>query len=222
MYYRVSKLALPDVFDDSYRFEWGRGAVVRPGTDVSIFSTGMMSHIGLRAAELLAAEGIDAEVVHLGSIKPIDRTLIAESAARTGCAVSAENHSVFGGLGSAVAEVLAESQPVWLRRVGFPDTWMHSGSIRQVMEKYGLLPADIANAARAAIAAREAGRQPTGGDLGTGDGARPADARPPRSERPSAPAVALYRLGRPAIAASSWLTGASARAASAYSRYSRS
>ena len=107
-----------------------------------------MTTMSLRAAELLAGEGIDAEVVHLASIKPIDAELIAASAARTGAAVAAEYATINGGFGSAVAEVLGERCPVPLRRIGYPDVWPHSGSISQVLDRYGLRPADIAAAAR--------------------------------------------------------------------------
>jgi transketolase len=155
VYYRVSKLALPQVFDDGHVFEWGRGQVLRPGSDVSIFATGMMSRVALEAAEDLASTGVQAEVVHLASLKPIDRELIAASVARTGCAVTAENHSINGGLGSAVAEVLGEEHPVPLRRIGFQDVWMHSGSIGQVLETYGLTPEDVARAATDAMLATE-------------------------------------------------------------------
>lgn len=157
VYYRVSKLPLPPLFHDGHHFAWGHGVRLREGADVSIFAAGMMSHIALKAAKSLEEEGVSAEVVHLGSIKPIDRTLIAESVARTGCAVTVENHSINGGLGSAVAEVITESHPVWVRRVGFQDKWMHSGSISQILETYGLRPADIAAAARESIAARDGG-----------------------------------------------------------------
>jgi transketolase len=121
---------------------------------VSIFATGMMTAISLRAAELLVAEGFDPEVVHLGSIKPVDTELIAASAARTGCAVTAENHSINGGLGSAVAEVLVERRPVPMLRIGYQDKWLHSGSISQVLETYHLRPVDVADAARRAMGLR--------------------------------------------------------------------
>lgn len=154
VYFRVTKLALPEIFAGDHAFEWGRGAVLRRGRDVSIFTTGMMASLALEAARQLAAEGIDAEVIHLASIKPIDRQLIARSVARTGCAVSAENATVIGGFGSAVAETLVETVPVPLRRIGLQDEWTHSGSIGQILERYHLRPADIAAAAREAIAAK--------------------------------------------------------------------
>lgn len=156
-YFRVSKLAVPDVTGPDYTFEWGKGHVLRPGSDVSLFGTGLMTTMSLAAAELLADEGIAAEVVHLPSIKPLDVELVAASSARTGCAVASELASINGGLGSAVAEALVERSPVPLRRIGYPDVWPHSGSIEQVLDRYGLRPAHIAAAAREAIAAKRAG-----------------------------------------------------------------
>jgi transketolase len=161
VYYRVSKLALPDVFESGHKFEWGHGQTLRSGSDVSIMSTGMMTSFALDAAAELAAEGISAEVIHLGSIKPIDEELIAASAARTGCVVSAENHSIIGGLGAAVAEVLAERHPVPMRRIGYRDVWQHSGSLGQVLEAYRLRPVDIAEAAREVVEFRRTGEAPS-------------------------------------------------------------
>jgi transketolase len=156
VYFRVNKLALPEVFGADHTFRWGEGAIVRPGHHVSIFATGMMTQLSLKAAELLVEEGIDAEVVHLASIKPIDRELIAASAARTGCAVSAENATIIGGLGSAVAEVLVETEPVPMRRIGYRDEWAHSGSIDELLDRHRLRPHDVAAAAREVIAFRGA------------------------------------------------------------------
>lgn len=155
VYFRVSKLAIPDVFDDRVGFAWGSGHLLRKGSDVTLFGTGMMTSMCLVAARVLAEGGISAEVVHLGSIKPIDADLIASSAARTGAAVTAELASVNGGLGSAVAEVLGERCPVPLRRIGYQDVWPHSGAIGQILERYRLTPRDIAEAARQAVAAGE-------------------------------------------------------------------
>jgi transketolase len=161
VYYRVSKLALPKVFEDGHTFRWGRGHVLREGSHVSIFATGMMTNFSLIAADALAREGIRAEVVHLGSIKPIDIELIVSSVTKTGCAVTAENHSVIGGLGSAVAEVLGDHMPVPLTRIGFQDKWLHSGSIGEVLTNYGLRPENIAEAAKAVLERRGGSIKPT-------------------------------------------------------------
>jgi transketolase len=115
---------------------------------VTLFGTGMMTGLCVEAAELLAAEGIQAEVVHLASIKPIDRELIAESVSRTGCAVTAENASIVGGFGSAVAEVLGETVPVPLARIGVRDRWVESGGTDELFAHHGMTAADIAAAAR--------------------------------------------------------------------------
>ncbi len=154
VYYRVSKLSVPDILAPEATFEWGRGHLLRRGTDVTLFATGLMTAMSLRAAENLAIDGIDAEVVHLASVKPLDADLVAVSVARTGAAVTSELASVNGGLGSAVAEAIVERWPVPMRRVGYRDVWPHSGSIEQILERYRLRPADIAEAARAAIGAK--------------------------------------------------------------------
>jgi transketolase len=155
VYFRVSKLAVPDVLQAGSAFEWGQGLVVRRGRDVTLFGTGLMTAMCLRAADRLADDGIDAEVVHLASIKPLDAELVAASGARTGAAVTAELASINGGLGSAVAEALVERHPVPMRRVGYRDVWPHSGSIDQILERYGLLPGDIVAAAMEAVDAKQ-------------------------------------------------------------------
>ena len=108
VYFRITRYTPTPLFGDDHTFEWGKGVVVREGSDVTLFGTGMMTGFCVQAAELLAADGISAEVVHLASIKPIDRDLIAASIRKTGCAVTAENASIVGGFGAAVAEVMGE------------------------------------------------------------------------------------------------------------------
>jgi transketolase len=151
VYFRVTRMTVPALFPANHTFAWGQGVVVRPGRDVTLFGTGIMSFFCTQAADLLAGEGIQAEVVHLASIKPIDRELIAATAGRTGCAVTAENASIIGGLGSAVSEVLAETCPVPLRRIGVRDRWVESGGTKQLFELHGMMPTDIAAAARDAL-----------------------------------------------------------------------
>jgi transketolase len=172
VYFRVSKLAVPDVLAADATFAWGQGLVLRRGRDVTLFGTGLMTAMCLRAAERLADEGIDAEVIHLASIKPLDTQLVTASAVRTGAAVTAELASINGGLGSAVAETLVECWPVPMRRVGYRDVWPHSGSIDQILERYGLLPQDIAAAAREAVGAKHerSGLGSLATSLGTHDG----------------------------------------------------
>jgi transketolase len=151
VYFRVTRYTFPDLFGADHKFEWGKGELLRPGNDVSLFGTGMMTSFCLTAAGLLAKDGIDAEVVHLASIKPIDRDLIARSAAKTGCAVTAENATIIGGFGSAVAEALAETVPVPLARIGVRDRFVTSGGIGDLFRLHGMLPEDIARAAHTVL-----------------------------------------------------------------------
>ena len=155
VYFRVARYTHPHLFGPNHRFEWGKGELLRQGQDVSLFGTGMMSAFCIEAATLLEQEGISAEVVHLASIKPIDRELIAASAGRTGCAVSAENATVVGGFGAAVAEVLAETIPIPLIRVGVQDRFVQSGSTGDLFRIHQMRPEDIAQAARQALSLKE-------------------------------------------------------------------
>ncbi len=148
VYFRITRTTLPTLFGEDHVFAWGKGEVLKDGADVTLFGTGMMTGHCVSAAELLAEDGIDAEVVHLASIKPIDRELIAASVSRTGCAVTAENASIVGGFGSAVAEVLTETMPVPLARIGVRDRWVESGGIAELFEHHRMRPEDIAAAAR--------------------------------------------------------------------------
>ncbi len=151
VYFRISRLAIPAIFQPGHRFEWGKGVVLRSGDDVSLFGTGIMTKICLDASDLLALEGISAEVIHLGSIKPIDKELIINSAVRTGCAVTAENATILGGFGSAVMEVLGENYPVPIRRIGVQDRWADSGGIQELFTHHGMQPCDVARSARHVI-----------------------------------------------------------------------
>jgi transketolase len=159
VYFRVARYTFPDLFGADHRFEWGKGEILRPGNNVTLFGTGMMTSFCMQAAALLEKDGISAEVVHLASIKPIDRELIAESAGRTGCAVTAENASMVGGFGSAVAEVLTETVPVPLARIGVHDRFVNSGSIGDLFRIHGMLPEDIAKAACEVIARKTGSRK---------------------------------------------------------------
>jgi transketolase len=154
VYFRVTRYTLPDLFGPDHTFEWGKGHILRAGGDVSIFGTGLMTGRCMEAADLLNRDGIDAEVIHMGSIKPIDRDLIAQSVSKTGCAVTAENATVVGGFGSAVAEVLGETVPVPLDRIGVQDRFIDSGGIDELFTHYKMRPEDIAEAARNVIAAK--------------------------------------------------------------------
>jgi transketolase len=152
VYFRITRYTLPPLFGAGHAFEWGKGVILRKGRDVSLFGTGMMTSFCLEAACLLEAEAIDAEVVHLASIKPIDSELIIDSISRTGCAVSAENATIVGGYGSAIGEVLAENLPVPLLRIGVRDRWVDSGGTDELLRHHGMQPEHIAAAAKQALA----------------------------------------------------------------------
>lgn len=151
VYMRLGRLGVPVIFDEDYDFQIGKAVVMRSGTDVSIFACGIMTAQSLEAAESLAAEGISAEVVNVSTIKPLDAETIIESVRRTGCAVSAEEHSIIGGLGGAISETLIDAYPVHMERVGVPDTFTESGQPDALLKKYGMTAADIAGAAKLAI-----------------------------------------------------------------------
>ena len=139
VYLRLGRLAVP-VFNDpeTYKFEWGKGCVMKEGTDVSIFATGLEVNEALGAAKLLEADGINAEVINIHTIKPIDKELVAASAKKTGKVVTVEEHSVIGGLGSAVCEALAETVPTQVLRIGVNDEYGVSGPAKALIAKYGL------------------------------------------------------------------------------------
>ena len=139
VYMRFGRLAVPVVNDaENFEFEIGKGIVMREGTDVTIVACGLMVQSALEAAERLAADGISAEVIDMHTIKPIDADLIVESAKKTGRVVTCEEHSVIGGLGSAVCDVLAERFPVPVRKLGVNDVFGESGPAVDLLHKYGL------------------------------------------------------------------------------------
>ncbi len=156
VYVRLSRLATPIINDTpGYNFKIGKGIVLKEGSDVTIFACGIMVGAALEAAETLAKENISAEVINLHTIKPIDKSLIIKSSTKTNAVVTAEEHSIIGGLGSAVAEVLIENNPVPMQRVGVKDTFGESGKPNELLVKYGLTPNDIAAAARSVIAKKK-------------------------------------------------------------------
>jgi transketolase len=157
VYFRITRYTLPNLFPDDHKFEWGKGEIIQEGDDVTLFGTGMMTGLCMQAAEMLQAESINAGVVHLASIKPIDAELIVASAKRTGCAVTAENASIIGGFGSAVSEVLVDRLPVPVKHIGVRDRWVDSGGIDELFEHHGMRPEDIAEAARQSVAMKSRG-----------------------------------------------------------------
>jgi transketolase len=139
VYLRFGRLAVPVINDTpDYKFEIGKGIVLREGTDVTIFATGLEVSESLEAAKLLEADGILAEVVNIHTIKPLDEELVVASASKTGRVVTVEEHSILGGLGSAVAEVLCEKAPTKLLRIGVEDQFGESGPAVELIHKYGL------------------------------------------------------------------------------------
>lgn len=151
VYVRLAREPLPIILDESYCFELGKAKILRDGKDVSIFACGVMVFMALRAAELLSQENIEAQVVNVSTIKPIDTDTILRVVKRTSCCVTAEDHSIIGGLGSAVAEVLVERFLVPMERVGVKDRFGQSGKAWELLEHYNLTPEAVAAAARRVI-----------------------------------------------------------------------
>jgi transketolase len=150
VYVRLTRAPHPTIFADGtdHNFEIGKAYVVREGTDVTIMNTGVQTVRALEAADLLTAQGVSAHVLHMPSIKPIDETAIIDAARKTGRVVATEDHTIIGGLGGAIAEILGENAPTPMARVGIRDTYGESAPNDELLEKYGLTPAHIASAAR--------------------------------------------------------------------------
>jgi len=152
VYIRLGRMSVPSVNDENnYKFEIGKAVKLKDGKDVTIFATGVMVYEAVKAAEILAAEGIQAEIINIHTIKPIDKTAIVESVKKTGLAVTCEEHSIIGGLGSAVCEVLSENYPATVKRIGVMDTFGESGKPNELMKKYGLTSDDIVKVCREAV-----------------------------------------------------------------------
>lgn len=152
MYIRLGRLATPVYNDEnSYKFEIGKGIRLREGSDVSIVATGLMVYEAVKAAELLATEGISAEIINIHTIKPIDKDIIAHAAKNTGALVTVEEHNIIGGLGGAVAETLCETHPAVLVRVGVEDKFGRSGPGSQLLKEFGLCAENIVEKAKLAI-----------------------------------------------------------------------
>lgn len=152
-YLRTGRCALDVVTDQfpEYKFELGKGVTLVDGNDVTIIACGLMVQEALKAAEILKKDGIDARVIDMHTIKPIDRDLIIKAAKETGAIVTAEEHNVIGGLGGAVAEVLSTSVPIPLEMVGVNDCFGHSGHPDELLKHFGLTPDNIAEKAKSAI-----------------------------------------------------------------------
>ncbi len=155
VYLRFGRLATPRLFDENYKFEIGKAVTMSEGKDVTIIATGLMVAEALSAKEILANEGISAEVINVHTIKPIDKLAIINTAKKTGAIVTAEEHSVVGGLGAAVSAVVCESFPVPVIRVGVEDTFGRSGPAVEMLHLFGLDAANIAAKARIAVSLKK-------------------------------------------------------------------
>lgn len=155
-YVRLGRLPVEIINDENnYKFEIGKGVILLEGSDVTIIATGMMVQLALKAKDELSKEGIGAKIVNIHTIKPIDSELLIKVAKETGAIVTAEEHSVIGGLGSAVSEVVSEEFPVPIVKVGIKDTFGESGKPDQLLNKYGLTVESIVNSAKRAISLKK-------------------------------------------------------------------
>ena len=156
-YIRFGRFAVPVINDaESYEFQLGKGVQMTEGKDVTIVATGIMVAMAMEAAETLAKEGIHARVINIHTIKPIDREIILTAACETGAIVTAEEHSIYGGLGSAVSEVVCEGCPVPVVRVGVEDQFGRSGKVPPLLEMYGLTPDNIVAKVKKAMEMKKA------------------------------------------------------------------
>ena len=151
VYMRFGRLAVPRVFDEDYKFEIGKAVTLKEGTDVTIIATGLMVNEAIEAAKTLEAEGVSVELINMHTIKPLDKDAVIKAAKKTGCIVTAEEHNIIGGLGSAVAEAVAEECPVPVVRVGVNDEFGKSGPAVELLHLYGLDADNIVAKAKIAI-----------------------------------------------------------------------
>ena len=138
VYLRFGRLAIPVFHDEDYKFEIGKGEILKDGTDVAIIANGLMTYEAIQAGEMLAAEGINAMIINMATIKPIDEALVIEAAKKCGKIVTCEEHSVIGGLGEAVCAVLSEKLPTPVKRIGVNDEFGHSGPAAALLKQFGL------------------------------------------------------------------------------------
>lgn len=155
VYLRFGRLAVPVVFGEDYKFQIGKGVELKEGNDVTIIATGLMVDEAMQAHDLLKAEGINARVINMATIKPLDKEIVLKAAKETGAIVTAEEHSVIGGLGSAVSEVICEEYPVPVIKLGVNDQFGHSGPAVKLLDEFGLRAVNIAEKAKKAIALKK-------------------------------------------------------------------
>lgn len=151
VYIRLGRSGVDDIFDDTYTFVPGKGTELRSGTDATIIAMGVMVAAALKAADQLALAGLSIGVINMSSIKPIDKGLIIAAAKKSGALVTCEEHTIMGGLGSAVAEVVVENELVPMERVGLNDTFGESGTPKELLEKYGLTAEHVVEAVKRVI-----------------------------------------------------------------------
>ena len=147
-YIRLNRIKTPVLFHDNYTFRFGEAVKLTDGNDVSIFATGTMVHKALEASEILKKEQINARVINIHTIKPLDKKTIIKTARETGAVISVEEHSIFGGLGGAIAEILGEHYPIPMKIIGVRDVFGESGEYDELLEKFGLTTMNIVTSAR--------------------------------------------------------------------------
>ena len=152
---RFGRYAVPVLYDNDYKFELGKGVQMLDGTDVTFVATGMLVSMAMDAAKILADKGISARVINIHTIKPIDKDIVLKAAAETGAIVTAEEHNIIGGLGSAVAEVVGEGCPVPVIRLGVEDKYGHSGKVPPLLEMYGLTVENLVAKAELAVSMKK-------------------------------------------------------------------
>ena len=148
VYLRFGRLAIPVFHDEDYKFEIGKGEIIKDGTDVAIIANGLLVYEAIQAGEQLAAEGINAMVINMATIKPLDEALVIEAAKKCGKVITCEEHSVIGGLGEAVCAVLSEKLPTPVKRIGVNDEFGHSGPAVKLLEQFGLCASNIVKVAK--------------------------------------------------------------------------
>ena len=154
VYLRFGRLAVPVFHDESYKFEIGKGEVIREGKDVTIIANGLMVAEAIEAGKELAEAGIDAEIINIATIKPLDEELIIASAKKTGKVITVEEHSIIGGLGSAVSDVLSAKLPTKVVKIGVNDEFGHSGPAVELLKQFGLCADNIVKTAKEAVASK--------------------------------------------------------------------
>ncbi len=155
VYMRFGRLAVPVIFGDDYKFEIGKGVELKSGSDVTVIATGLMVNEALQAYEMLKNEGINARIINIHTIKPLDKDIVIKAAKETGAIVTAEEHSVIGGLGSAVSEVLSEEYPAPVVKLGVYDVFGHSGAAPKLLDEFGLRAVNIVEKAKKAISMKK-------------------------------------------------------------------